>query len=415
MRVLFVPHNWASHYFPMVPLAWAFRSAGHEVRVAGEPSITDAIVRSGMPAVSVGGSQEARDKVAAVRQELLTGTARRMRAGQAADLSAVPKEKRRQVMRAGFEWHARVTENIAADLVAFARGWKPHLVIADPVVFAAPIVAAVAGVPLVRHLWGPDMLRQQSLFPGLGFPGQGAARDDGVRQEWPASLLAVFDKFGVAVQSDFGAGTVDPCPASMQVQGLANRIPARYVPYNGPGEMPRWLLSAPARPRVCVSWSAGATYQAGQDSFPAATVLGALAALEVEAVVAVKKTDRERVAAMAPQARIVEELPLSLLLPTCRAAVNQGSAGSLLTAAACGVPQVVIPSIADQPLNAALIAQTGAGISISGPRADEKSIAAALADAIFGRDARLAAGRLRDEIRAAPPPADVAGKLAALV
>jgi UDP:flavonoid glycosyltransferase YjiC (YdhE family) len=409
VRVLFVPHNWASHYFPMVPLAWAFRSAGHEVRVAGQSSITDAIVRSGMPEVSVGGSQQAREKVAAVRQKLLTGTARKMRGGQPLDISAVPKEKRRNLVQAGFELHARVTEDIAADLVAFVRAWKPDLMIADPVVFAAPIAAAAAGVPLVRHLWGPDLLRQQSLFPG-----QGAAGDDGIREQWPAPLLALFDKFGVAVRSDFAVGTVDPCPASMQVQGLANRIPVRYVPYNGPGEMPRWLLGESARPRVCVSWSAGATYQAGPDSFPAAAVCSALAALDVEAIVAVKKADRERVAAAVPDARIVEELPLSLLLPTCRAAVNQGSAGTMLTAAACGVPQVVIPSIADQPLNATLIAGTGAGISIPGPQASEEAIAAAVADVVSGDAPRLAAARLRDEILAQPSPAEVAEKLTAL-
>jgi UDP:flavonoid glycosyltransferase YjiC (YdhE family) len=409
VRILFVPHKWASHYFPMVPLAWAFRSAGHEVRVAAQPAITDAIVRSGMPAVLVGGSQSAQEKVAAAREKLLTGTARRMRGAQDPDDAQVSREKRRKLVQDGFEWHAQVTEDIAADLVAFTRAWKPDLVVADPVVFAAPIAAAVAGIPLVRHLWGPDLLRQQRRFPGLGATG-----DDGSRGQWPAPLLAVFDKFSVPVQGDFGVGTVDPCPASMQVPGLANRIPIRYVPYNGPGEMPRWLLDEPSAPRVCVSWSAGATNQAGPESFPAAAVFRALKTLDIEAIVAVKKTDRERVTAIAPDALVVEELPLGLLLPTCRAAVNQGGAGSMLTAAACSVPQVVLPSIADQPLNAAMIAGTGAGRSLPVSQAAEEAIAAAVADAVFGSAPRLAAARLRDEINDQPSPADVADKLAAL-
>ena len=35
MRVLFIPAAVASHAYPMVPLAWAFRSAGHDVHFIG--------------------------------------------------------------------------------------------------------------------------------------------------------------------------------------------------------------------------------------------------------------------------------------------------------------------------------------------------------------------------------------------
>src|SRR3954447_12209191 len=54
MRVLFTSWAWRSHYFPSVPLGWAFAAAGHEVRMVSQPSLESTIVESGLPAVTVG-------------------------------------------------------------------------------------------------------------------------------------------------------------------------------------------------------------------------------------------------------------------------------------------------------------------------------------------------------------------------
>ncbi len=37
MRILFTTFPSPSHHFPMVPLEWAARAAGHDVRVASAP------------------------------------------------------------------------------------------------------------------------------------------------------------------------------------------------------------------------------------------------------------------------------------------------------------------------------------------------------------------------------------------
>ena len=54
MRVLFTTWAWPSHYFPMVPLAWALRAAGHEVRMTSQPELLPAMLASGLPATAVG-------------------------------------------------------------------------------------------------------------------------------------------------------------------------------------------------------------------------------------------------------------------------------------------------------------------------------------------------------------------------
>src|SRR5688572_28667204 len=54
MRVLFTTWAWPAHYLPMVPLAWALRAAGHEVRMASQPELLPVMRESGLPSTVVG-------------------------------------------------------------------------------------------------------------------------------------------------------------------------------------------------------------------------------------------------------------------------------------------------------------------------------------------------------------------------
>ena len=54
MRVMFAVYGAKTHFYNMVPLAWALRAAGHEVCVATQPEILDAVARTGLPVAAVG-------------------------------------------------------------------------------------------------------------------------------------------------------------------------------------------------------------------------------------------------------------------------------------------------------------------------------------------------------------------------
>jgi hypothetical protein len=54
MRILFTTWAWPSHLFPLVPFAWTCGAAGHDVCIASQPALTDAITKSGLPAMRVG-------------------------------------------------------------------------------------------------------------------------------------------------------------------------------------------------------------------------------------------------------------------------------------------------------------------------------------------------------------------------
>ncbi|MFI1169707.1 hypothetical protein ACH4UM_40765 [Streptomyces sp. NPDC020801] len=54
MRVLFTPSAATSHINTQVPLAWALRSAGHQVYVASQPNATSTITHTGLTAIPIG-------------------------------------------------------------------------------------------------------------------------------------------------------------------------------------------------------------------------------------------------------------------------------------------------------------------------------------------------------------------------
>ncbi len=66
MRVLFTTFALPGHFFPLVPLAWGFRSAGHEVLVATSDEFVSTAVRSGLPVASCGKPGRFVDMVTAI-------------------------------------------------------------------------------------------------------------------------------------------------------------------------------------------------------------------------------------------------------------------------------------------------------------------------------------------------------------
>jgi MGT family glycosyltransferase len=103
-----------------------------------------------------------------------------------------------------------------------------------------------------------------------------------------------------------------------------------------------------------------------------------------------------------PNVRIERYIPQDQRLPRCDIVVNQGGFSTVAGAVSAGLPQVVIPIGADQPLSAACCDALGVGIII---RPDERTpevirdtVRAVLADPAY----RPNAIRVRDEMAALP-------------
>lgn len=394
MRVLFTSWAWPTHYYQQVPLAWALRAAGHEVRVAVPPSLSGVVAASGLPAVEVG--RDDVDAVARIR-EYVPGRAPTGQPGTG------PRPKGPRAV----SLFTDLADAMADDLVAFALSWRPDLVVHEPTAYAGRLAAEALGVPAVRLPWGADLMHRAAT------------------QAYEHELLdPLYARHGLDVPDLgdlLGALTVDACPAAMQVpEGAAagavpvRRQPMRYVPYNGSGVLPHPLPPARRRrPRVCVTW--GTTVGRLDDElYIAGDVVAALDSLDVGIVVAVSRAQRELLGAVPERVKVLESVPLHAVLPHCDAVVGHGGAGTIQTGLALGLPQLVVPQLIDHAFNAQRFTATGAGLSLTREEAEPGRIRDAVRELLEAPGYRKAAEEVRAENAERPAPADVVPVLAGL-
>jgi glycosyltransferase (activator-dependent family) len=415
MRVLFVCTANPTHYFPLVPMAWALRAAGHEVRVAAPPELAETITGTGMTAVPVGvaGWHDNEDPAAAEMSTALF-TDGGVDHVQHFDWSA------------GGHWtweRLLALENIMVptlhdtmnnlpmidDLVDFARGWRPDLMIRDTYTYAGGIAAHVVGAADARMIFGPDTTisaREEFLALAAKLPPE--HRED-TTAEWLGRVLGRFGR-DFAEEVYTGHWTIDPTPPSTRLKVATRTVGVRYVPFNGPAVFPDWLRKPPERRRICLT-SGLATREYGKSIFSAGDILEALADLDVEIVATVGAGEHGQIPKVPDNTRIVEFVPFHELLPTCAAVVHHGGAGTRSTAEYHGVPQVIAASGWDSVVKAERLQELGAALFVPLERATpevlREMIVRVLGDPSFG----AAATRLRDEVHAEPAPGEIVGLL----
>ncbi|MEV3875298.1 glycosyltransferase [Streptomyces sp. NPDC049906] len=147
-------------------------------------------------------------------------------------------------------------------------------------------------------------------------------------------------------------------------------------------------------------------------------ILDALGALpDTEVLATVEEEYREALGEVPGKVRVIDPVPLHLLLGSCRAVIHHGGSGTAMTASVFGLPQLVLPQLADQFWHGDALARVGAGITIEGvERQDEpepvrEAVATLLGDPAYAR----AAGELGEENAAMPAPSRVVTDLEELV
>nr|ADU56054.1 hypothetical protein CA37-31 [uncultured organism CA37] len=95
----------------------------------------------------------------------------------------------------------------------------------------------------------------------------------------------------------------------------------------------------------------------------------------------------------------VDEVNLQVLFGRVAAAVHHGGTGTTHVATRAGVPQIVVPQIADQPHYADRVAELGVGVAVDGPAPTFDSFSAALATAL-APETRARAATVAGTIRA---------------
>ncbi|MEV4754148.1 activator-dependent family glycosyltransferase [Micromonospora sp. NPDC049559] len=408
MRILMTSFAMDAHFNGSVPLAWALRTAGHEVRVASQPALTESITRAGLTAVPVGTDHDL-DHV--VRQ---AGPAMYAQHADPDFLEHRPHLLDLRFLRSSntlltATFYAQLNNDTMVDeLVDFARYWRPDLVIWEPFTFAGAIAARASGAAHARLLSFPDtFLGVRQVFRKRLAQAPAEQYEDTL-EEWLTWTLDRFDlKFDEEIVT--GQWTVDQMPASVALPLGQPTIAMRYVPYNGPGAavVPDWLRAEPTRPRVCLTL--GETVR--KTEFPNAVaideVFAAVGDLDVELVAMLSAAERAQAGHVPENIRIVDHVTLHALLPTCSAIVNHGGAGTWATAAVYGVPQVALGWMWDAIYRARRLEALGAGVHIPSFQLTAAGLREKLVTVLEDPSYRAGAQRLRQEMLASPSPNDV--------
>ncbi len=332
MRVLVSTSPGLGHFLPLVPLAWALRSAGHEVLVASTGPALQAAGEVGLPGLDTARGVD----IAAIFRDYMTVAAK-----------APPADP----MASTLGLFGRIGDAMADGAVEAVELWRPEAVLHAPFDGAGPLAAARLGVPAVHH----------GVGLGLSEPQVAALR---------AGLVPAYLRHGVPADHPAPAAVVDVCPPSLRPDAAMPGWPMRYVPYNGGGTLPDWVLASSGRPRLCITLGS---------VLPGVSGVGTLQAV-VDAVA---------------------------LLPTCAAVVHHGGAGTAFAAVVAGVPQLVLPHAGDQHANAAAVRRRGLGITADPHRVDIAAVRADLCQLLEDGGLRRAAGEVRQEVREQPAPLEV--------
>lgn len=379
MRIVFAAIPAYGHLYPLLPLATACADAGHEVTVAaGEPFVG----RLSLPTVD----------------GIPPGT----------DIDGVIEETRRRHPEAqGHAISVAMFADTAAELVSGALDrvlpdLRPDLVIYEAMNVGAAMAADVHDVPALGFAIGlaplvPDMI------------GDAARR-------FRADYWAAHRRRPPGGAGVMGLALIDPAPRSLALTegppSTARRIPIRSVAFAG-GEptVPEWLTGNRSRPAVYLTL--------GTVSFGAVEVIrravDQIGALDVDLLVAVGPDgDPDALGPVPGNVHVERFVAQAQVLKSVDLAVHHGGTGTVLGAAAAGVPQLILPQGADQFINADLIAAAGAGRTLTNDRQDGGAVAAEVAALLGDCPERARAGELRTEMAGMPEPAQVVPELVAL-
>jgi UDP:flavonoid glycosyltransferase YjiC (YdhE family) len=383
VRVLVTSTAGAGHFHPLLPFVDALARRGDDVLLVVPPELEAAAVATGQP-VRMGGTPPA-DELAAIWDRVP---------------AASPEKAAYLVNR---EIFGRL--NTAAMLPAVegaCREWRPDLVLHEPCEYASAVAAERLRIPHAQVAIS---------LAGIEAP---------VLATHAVSALLVY-----------GAGIADAIHASPYV----TRFPASLDPSPFPdtrrfresvagprSPLPDWWDGDDA-PLVYVTFGsvtggmpiAAAAYGAALE---AVTGLGVRVLLTVGHGTAVPS-----LGALPGNVHVEAWVPQADVLGDAAAVVCHGGSGTTFGALSAGVPLVMVPLFADQPVNAKCVAAAGAGLLVEpdpgasvvdkiGP-AHARLIRAAIESVLADASYRRAAGRVADEMRDLPGIDDVVGGLAA--
>ncbi|MFE2598633.1 glycosyltransferase [Streptomyces sp. NPDC059396] len=373
MRVLFASTEGSGHFNPLVPFIDACVARGDEVLVVGPPKLEARLGERGQPH-RIGGEPPAAETAAIMER-----------------FSRVSRKEAAVLIDR--ELFGRLcTAAMLPALEEACRDWRPDLVLREPCEYASAVAAERAGVPHAQVAISAARIEAGALeLAAPALAPYGAEMADRLRASpyltrFPASL--------------------DPSPYALTRRFREAAAASRTAP------LPDWWGGS-AEPLVYLTLG---TVAGGLPVAVAAyrAALEAVGGLPVRVLLtAGRSTDVSALGPVPPNVHVEAWVPQADVLAGADAVVCHGGSGTTFGTLAAGLPLVVIPFFADQPANARLVSEAGAGVVVSpsggspdtmpalGPD-DVPRIRAAVESVLADPSYRTEARRLADEMRALP-------------
>jgi UDP:flavonoid glycosyltransferase YjiC (YdhE family) len=377
VRVLFSCTAGDGHFTPLVPLARAFASDGHEVAFATAADFAERVTAAGFAGLPAGVSlRELRPQMEAfwIRIEQVP-----------------PHERRPETFAYRF---ATLDAPAKVDaLLTEATAWQPDLIVHETADLAAPPVAVSLGVPSAQHSFG-RLLPQACLDLAA-----------------PVTAL-MWERLGL--EPDPWSGLyrgpyIDICPPSFQDASPPDGTRILQLRPATPGAADAAWRERLVGDRQVVYVTLGTVFN---DPARFSTILAALGDVDATVLATIGRDNDPTDLGHLPENVIVERyVPQADVLPLCDVAVGHAGSGSTLGALAHGLPMLLLPHGADQFENARACADRGAATVLMPTELTGASVASAVTSLLTDPAPRAAAAQLGREIADMPTPAEVVAAL----
>ena len=361
-RVLFSAVGGHGHLDPLLPLAAAAASGGHEVLVTGAAALAEHVAGHGLAFVASG------PDLVCIR----------------APLTLHDLDHERGAI--GRHFAARLGHERAAAVIAVARDWTPDVIVRDEVDFGAAVAAEVIGLP---HAAVVVLAAGGFILPEVA----------------DEPLRALREAFGLPHEDGMAMLhrhlTLTPFPGSYRDPAFP--VPGNLVAYRA---VPERRNEVKARETV-VFVTLGTIFNTEAGDLMSRLVAGAAACPGVDRVVAATgpHVGVEELGAQPDHVTVHGFVPQDEVLASCTAVVSHAGSGTVLGALSHGLPMVCLPMGADQPLNAARCEQLGLGLRLPPDTVRPEGVTTALTAVLSEASYRDAARRMQAEWQRLPDAA----------
>ncbi len=380
MRLLFTTQPAYGHFHPLLPLATALQHAGHEVSFATSALFGPIVQGTGFSTFAAGLNWLESDK------------------------STVPDELKPKPGSTIEEYFAQqfvaaTAERLARDVVDVGRTWRPDVIVHERTEFGGPIAADALDVPAVAVQVGSPSLITPAILAAVEQPYNAARSALGLPPDEGLAALA-----GEVILSFAPPGLHDP---SLPLpRNLVSFRPVALDRSRG-ARLPAWAERL-GRERPVVYATLGTVFNQPRYELPFfPAVLDGLRNEPLDLVITVgPDVDPASLGHQPANVHVERYLPQSLLFPKCSVVVSHGGYGTILAAIEHGIPMIVVPFGADQPINARSVERRALGQVIDPDDLTAARLQSAVRSLLNEPEWRGNVQRVRDEARALPSISD---------